>query len=98
MYSAMPKPIDAMPSVIMNGETLKSATPMPLTMPIESPAPKPASRPSATASATASGIAACAAAMAVAPTTEVIASVVPTERSKPPVSSANICPIETMAR
>ena len=36
--------------------------------------------------------------MAIAPTTEVIASMVPTERSKPPVSSANICPIETMIR
>ena len=36
--------------------------------------------------------------MAVAPTTEVSARMVPTDRSKPPVSRANICPMETSAR
>ncbi len=33
-----------------------------------------------------------------APTTEVMARIVPTERSKPPVRSANICPSETIIR
>ena len=31
-------------------------------------------------------------------TTEVMATILPTERSKPPVSSASICPMATMAR
>ena len=41
----MPKPTDAMPSVIMNGETLNTATPMPLTTPTKVPAPMPARMP-----------------------------------------------------
>ena len=41
----MPKPIEAMPSVIMKGETPKTATPMPLAMPMSVPAPTPASMP-----------------------------------------------------
>ena len=51
----MPKPTDDMPSVMMNGETPKTATPMPLQMPTRTPAAIPASAPTAMASATASG-------------------------------------------
>src|SRR5436305_641662 len=94
----MPKPIEARPSVIMNGETLNSATPTPLTMPIDSPARKPASMPPAIASHAMSGWAAKIVDMASAPTTEVTASMVPTDRSKPPVRSASICPIATRQR
>jgi len=36
--------------------------------------------------------------MAMAPTTEVSARMVPTERSKPPVRRASIWPIATMVR
>ena len=36
--------------------------------------------------------------MVSAVTTEVMATILPTERSKPPVSSASICPMATMAR
>jgi len=51
----MPNPTEAMPIVIMKGETLKRATPAPLTMPIATPAPTPARMPTAIASTTASG-------------------------------------------
>ena len=82
----------------MNGETLNRATPIPFTTPTDVPAATPAMMPIRIASPTASGMAAKAAAIAVAPTTDVSARMVPTERSKPPVSSANICPIDTSAR
>ena len=94
----MPKPTDAIPRDIMNGETLKKATPMPLHTPIAVPAPIPAKKPTAIASQTASGAAAWTPAIARAPTTEVRARIVPTERSKPPVTSASIWPSETMVR
>ena len=79
----MPKPIDAMPSVIMNGETPASATPAPLAMPMSMPAPTPASIPTAMLRTIASGKAAYMAAMAAAPNTDVTARIVPTDRSNP---------------
>ncbi len=90
IYSAMPKPTDAMPNVIMKGDTLNTATPMPLVTPTSVPAAMPARQPSVIASHTLSGEAVETAAIAVAPTTEVNATMVPTDRSKPPVSSASI--------
>ena len=51
----MPKPMEAMPRVIMKGETPKAATPMPLRMPMATPAPTPASMPRAIDITTASG-------------------------------------------
>ena len=97
-YSAAPKPTDAIPKVIINGDTLNTATPMPLMTPMTVPAAMPTNEPSAIASHTASGINACAATMAVAPTTEVSARTVPTDKSKPPVTIANICPNDTKVR
>jgi hypothetical protein len=94
----MPKPTEAIPKVIMKGETLKTETPMPLTTPMAVPARKPASTPSTIASKALSGTAANTPAMTVADTIEVTANIVPTERSKPPVSRANICPMATMVR
>ena len=82
----------------MNGETLKMATPMPFTTLMEMPAAKPPSMPRMMASQTMSGMAVKAAAMVMAPTTDVSARMVPTDRSKPPVRSASIWPIATMAR
>ena len=58
MYRAMPNPTEAMPSVIMNGETLNTATPMPLVTPTSVPAAMPARQPTAIASHTLSGEAA----------------------------------------
>jgi hypothetical protein len=94
----MPKPTEAIPKVMMNGETLNTATPMPLHTPTSVPAAIPARQPSATASHTLSGEPAVTPAMALAPTTEVSATMVPTDRSKPPVSSASIWPRETIIR
>ncbi len=90
MYSAIPKPTEAIPSVMMKGETLNTATPIPLATPTRVPAAMPATQPTAIASHTLSGVAAAVAAMAVAPTTEVNATMVPTDRSKPPVNKASI--------
>ena len=53
----MPKPTEAMPKVMMKGETLKTATPMPLTAPMVVPARMPAKAPMAMASPAASGMA-----------------------------------------
>ncbi len=53
--NAMPKLIVAVPSVIMKGETLNTATPTPLTTPTMVPAPIPASMPSVSVIAVASG-------------------------------------------
>ena len=94
----MPKLIVAVPSVIMNGETLNTATPTPLTTPTKVPAPMPARIPNVRVIAVASGWAAWSGAMVSAVITEVMATILPTERSKPPVSSASICPMATMAR
>ena len=62
--NAMPKLIAAVPSVIMNGETLKTATPTPLTTPTSVPAPMPARMPRVSVIAVASGWAAARGAMA----------------------------------
>ena len=94
----MPKLIVAVPSVIMKGETPNTATPMPLTTPTRVPAPTPARIPNVSVIAVASGCAVASGAMVSAVMTEVMATILPTERSKPPVSNASICPIETMAR
>ena len=58
MYRARPKPTEAMPRLIMNGETLNSATPTPLTTPIAAPAAIPATMPISIDRPAASGMAA----------------------------------------
>ena len=96
--SAKPKPIDCTPSVTMKGDTPITATPKPLTRPTTSPASIPQAQPTSTTIQAASGKAAPSACMASAETTEVIAITVPTERSKPPVTSASIWPSDTRMR
>ncbi len=82
----------------MNGETFSTATPSPLATPMAVPAPRPARMPSVMATPTAFGSPATAEAITLASTTLVMARMTPTERSKPPVSRAIICPIETTVR
>ena len=98
MNSARPKPIDAMASVIMNGDTLRTATPSPLAMPMLVPAPSPAMMPRVMARPTAFGEPATTDAIAFADTTLVMARMTPTERSKPPVNSASIWAMDTTVR
>ena len=90
--------MEAMASVIMKGETLRTATPMPLTTPMAVPAPSPARMPRPMARPTALGWLATVAAITLASTTLVMARITPTERSKPPVRRATICPMETTVR
>ena len=69
----------------MNGETPKTATPVPLTSPITSEIAIAPRQPAAMISPTVSGMAAITEIMIIAEITEVRAIVVPTERSNPPV-------------
>ena len=98
MKRAMPKPTDAIPKVIMNGDTLNTATPMPFTTPMPRPEARPAAMPRVMDKVTVSGNAVLAMAITVAVTTEVTATIVPSERSKPPVKRASICPMDTITR
>lgn len=90
--------MDCTPSVTMKGDTPTTATPMPLTRPTVSPASNPHAQPAITTTQVASGSAAPRACMASADTTEAMAITVPTDRSKPPVTSASIWPIDTSTR
>src|SRR5882724_7297780 len=98
MNSARPKPMEAMASVIMKGDTLRIAMPKPLAMPMLVPAPSPARMPRVIASPTAFGSPATTEDIAFAETTLVMARMTPTERSNPPVSRASICAMETIVR
>ncbi len=82
----------------MKGDTPKMATPTPLTRPTLRPASMPQTQPPMMTSQAASGSAAPRCCMARAETTEVRAMTVPTDRSKPPVTSASIWPSDTRIR
>ena len=94
----MPKPIDCTPSVTIKGDTPMNAMPMPLTNPTVRPASMPHRQPTMTTTQVASGNATPRLCIAIADTTEVIAMTVPTDRSKPPVTSASIWPSDTRMR
>src|SRR5690625_1620101 len=90
----MPATIELTPKVIINGETPKTATPTPLTKPTTSAAPRPARQPSTITNQIASGKSVSRATIASAEMTDVSATTAPTDRSKPPVTSASICPVD----
>ena len=94
----MPNNTDDMPSVIMNGGMRSQVVPSPLATPTTTPMAKPTPAPAAIAMPGASGMAVNTIAITVALVTEVSATIVPTDRSRPPQISTISWPSATISR